>query len=152
MKVIRGVGKLVKPFVNFPSWMGLRQLSSSGKGIANTAKGIYQPDAGANKVVRKETFAQAVKRLNLSEQDLQQRLKTFWNMTLVYIFVALGLFGYGACLCFDGHFAAAFLSFILTALALSLALRQHFWYFQIKQRRLGCSMKEWFKGIFRGTK
>lgn len=151
MKVIRGVGKLVKPFVNFPSWMGLRQLSASGKGIANTAKSIYQP-GDPNRVIRKETFEQAVERLHLSEQDLQQRMKTFWNMTLVYLFVALGLFGYGASLCVDGYFAAGFLSFILTVLALSLALRQHFWYFQIKRRKLGCTMKEWFKGTFGGAK
>lgn len=146
MKIVRGIGKLAKPFVNFPQWMGWGQISSAGKTIKETGQSLFEKP----KANRQESFEQAVARMHLSEKDLQQRMQTFLRMTMIYGAFALALFAYVIYLVITAHFAAAFLSLILTVLALTLAFRQHFWYFQIKQRKLGCTVKEWFNSTFRG--
>lgn len=148
MKIIRGIGKATKPFVNFPAWMGLKQLSSSGKGIKDTAKSLLQQ----SKSTRKETFEEAVARLGLNEQVLKQRQQVFLRMAMAYGAMALSLFGYSVYLLVTMHIAAGFMTLVLTVLALTLAFRQHFWYFEIKQRKLGCTVKEWFFHLVRGAK
>lgn len=148
MKIIRGFGKVVKPFVNFPAWMGWQQISTTGKSIKDAAKLITKPAQAK----RKETFDEALQRLRLTENDLQQRAKLFRRMMMVYSGIALILFFYTIYLLAGAHLAAGLLSFVLTLLALSLAFRQHFWYFQVQQRKLGCTIKEWFNATFRGAK
>lgn len=148
MKIVRGVGKLVKPFVNFPSWMGWKQISTTGSTIKDTAKDLLRTP----KAKREETFAQAIERLHLTEADIQARMRTFKQLIIFYALIALGLFIYTIYLLIGSHVAAALLSFVLTFLALAFTFRQHFWYFQMKHRKLGCTIKEWFKGTLGGVK
>jgi intracellular multiplication protein IcmV len=140
MKIFRGISKVTKPFVNFPAWMGLKQISSSGKNIKETATALLRQ----TKSTRQETFEEAVKRLGLNEQILKQRQQMFFRMAVAYSVMALALFSYAVYLLITDHFAAGFMSLVLTVVLLTLAFRQHFWYFEIKQRRLGCTVKEWF--------
>lgn len=146
MKIVRGFGKMVKPFVNFPQWMGLGQITTVGKDIKDTTVSLLKQP----KAVRQETFEQAIARLRLSEKDLQQRMQYFLRMTMFYCGVAVLLFIYAIYLMFTGELAAFFLSFVLTLMALSFAFRQHFWYFQLKHRKLGCTVKDWLNGAFGG--
>jgi intracellular multiplication protein IcmV len=139
-KVGRGIGKTGKFLFNVPGWMGLKEIKASGKGIADTAKGLFY----TYKSDRQETFDEAVVRLHLSEQDIQQRMKGFFKAALVYTVIALGLFLYTIYLLIGVYLGAAIISFLLSLLALTLAFRQHFYYFQMKQRRLGCTIKQWF--------
>ncbi len=148
MKIVRGFGKIVRPFVNFPSWMGWRQISVTGAGIKETAKELLKTPQAKHQ----ETFEQAVQRLHLTEADLQQRMRTFKQLILFYALIAIALFIYTIYLLIGSHLAAALLSFILTVLALALAFRQHFWYYQMQHRKLGCTIKEWFKGTLGGVK
>jgi intracellular multiplication protein IcmV len=60
------------------------------------------------------------------------------------IVAALLLFAYMTYEIYFGYFLGALLSLVVAFLALALAFRYHFWFFQIKQRRLGCSVSEWF--------
>ena len=144
MKIMRGIGKVTKPFVNFPAWMGVKQIKAAGANIKDTAKSLLdQP-----KSTRTETFEQAVARLGLDEQTLKQRQQTFLRMAMFYAAIALGLFGYAIYLLVGANFLAGIMSLVLSLLALTLAFRQHFWYFQIKQRKLGCTVKEWFYNTF----
>jgi intracellular multiplication protein IcmV len=48
---------------------------------------------------------------------------------------------------FYGSYQAAIVSFIILWIALVLAFRYHFWYFQIKNRKLGCTVYEWYRGL-----
>lgn len=146
MKIARGFGKVIKPLVNFPAWMGWKQIKDGAVAIKAISKTLV-PSSKASR--RKETFEQAVARLRLSEADLQQRMKQFRMMALLYLAMGVGLFAYAIYLFINFSFMAGLLSSVLTALALALFFRQHFWYFQMKQRKLGCTVKEWFYGLFR---
>lgn len=146
---VKGIVKVTKPLVNFPAWMGLNQILSTAKGIKNTAKGLVET---TSKPVHDETFKEAIKRLHLSEKDIQQRQKTFYRNALIYAGIGLLLLGYAIYLVIGSHFAASFLSLVLFVLALALAFKQHFYYFQMKQRKLGCTVQDWLSAFFRGTK
>lgn len=144
MKIIRGIGKVIKPLVNFPAWMGWNQIKVSGNTIKEAAKLL----ADQPKSHRQENFQQAIARLRLSEADLAQRMTFFKRMAFFYLLVAIGLFGYAVYMVIGEYWAAALLSTVLTVLAAVLALRQHFWYYQMKKRKLGCTLKEWWQDTF----
>ncbi|MGB6976554.1 MAG: type IVB secretion system protein IcmV [Gammaproteobacteria bacterium] len=143
----RGLGKVAKPLVNFPRWMDLRSVSTTAKDIGKMAKGLFVPQ----QATRQETFEEAVKRLHLTEENIQERMKTLLRLTLVYCLIAVALGTYTGYLLVNGRILAALLSFTLTFLSLAFAFREHFWYYQMKQRRLGCGIKEWFIAIFGGA-
>jgi len=143
MKIVRGLGKLVKPFVNVPSWMGWKDLKSTGTNIKDTAKALLETE----KAQRTETFQQAVARFGLNPEQLAQKQKDYLNAALLYSGIGIALFLYAVYLFIFGHLAAGFLTLVLTVLAAVLAFRQHFFYYQIKRHKLGCTIKEWFRDL-----
>lgn len=151
MKIFRRIGKTVKPLINFPAWMGWNQIAQGGKTIKDAAKSLME-NTKADPGRRKETFEQAVARLRLSPDDLKQRMKQFRMMAIFYAVISLALFVYAIYLFINLSVMGGILSTVLTALAAALAFRQHFWYFQMKQRKLGCTVKEWFHGTFGGAR
>ena len=98
----------------------------------------------------KESFEEAVIRLNLAETDLLQQKKTFMRTALIMLASAVLLFFYTIFQLLYGSWHSAALSLIITALACVLAFRYHFWFYQITTRTLGCSTKSWFlHGVLR---
>lgn len=135
--------------LNPKQWIGFNQLQSDSKTLGSIAKSVFQRSKEAEK---KETFEEALKRFNLTEEDLKKRMHS--AKQLVMIFVAFGgaLFAYMIYQWSSGHFTEGFICLILSALTLSYAFREHFNLFQMRQRRLGCTYKEWFKSTFMGSK
>lgn len=99
-----------------------------------------------------ETFKQAVAKFDLDETAL--KTKSMGLKRLSYILVTMAGFLFLYCLyqfCF-GSFRSALIAFVEVGVALVLAFRYHFWHFQIEHRKLGCSIKEWFKESFTGER
>src|SRR5262245_15392808 len=90
MKVTKTLGRIVKPFVNFPRWMGLGQIRATAASI----KKMFQDLRIHRPPVREETFEEAKQRLNLSEEDIQSRLKSCFWLSILYSFIALLLLIY----------------------------------------------------------
>lgn len=99
-----------------------------------------------------ETFEEAVKRMRLSEQDLEDRKKLFLRQTLIYLGVAFLVAGYGVYLAFQQSLMGMSLSLVVAALSFSYAFRSHFWLFQVKQKKLGCTFKEYLNSSVKGEK
>lgn len=135
-----GVKKTVKSLFNFSAWMGADELRRSGSNIKQLAKSIFS----VRNAQYEETFEQAVQRFNLSEADLKEREKAFGWMALFYGVLMGVLLAYMAYLWVWGTWSSVLMTLILSAVMASLAFRQHFWYFQVRERRLGCTFKEWF--------
>ncbi|HBI22042.1 MAG TPA: type IV secretion protein IcmV [Legionella sp.] len=92
-----------------------------------------------------ETFAEAQERLQLTADDLLNRKKALFRSSLLMIFIAGLILIYILYNLFHAHFLAAGMSLIALSIALVLAFRYHFWYFQIKKQKLGCTLREWFQ-------
>ncbi len=73
-------------------------------------------------------------------------------MALLYFAIAVGLFVYTIVLLSSYVFLGSLVSLILVVVALALAYREHFWFTQMKHRRLGLKFQDWLDYTFRGKK
>lgn len=150
-KVFRSIGKVFKPLVNFPLWLGWKQISSSTKDIKETAEFIFNKSDPKEK--KKETFEQAVYRLRLDEKDIHRRAMNFLRLAIFYLVFSFVLFIYAIYLFLEtSHLLAVAMTFALSIVLLAYAYREHFWYFQLKKRKFGCTLKEWVAFTFKGAK
>lgn len=90
-----------------------------------------------------ETFEEAMQRLELTEADLALRKKEFTRLFYFFIVLAVIILAYALFMAYRGSLVTALIAFCLSVYALSQAFRFHFWLFQLKHRKLGCTIKEW---------
>lgn len=147
MKIASGVKKVVKPFVDVPTWLGYRQLADSTKSIWDVLKNLFVPQ----KAGPQEDFSAAMARFNLSETDVQQRANAFTRLALIFLFIACGVFAYAIYMIWEGSIRGTLASLAITLIAIAFAFRYHFWSFQIKQRKLGCTLRDWLDSGFAGS-
>lgn len=144
MGFFRTTGRVLKPLVNVPAWMGLRQISETGQVIGQITRNIFTMPEKNGYV---ESFEEAVNRMGLTETDIERKTKVFLIGSLMYASAAVAMLVYSFYLIKSGHLGGAWMCFCLTALLGSLTFRESFSFFQIKSRRLGCSFFDWYKGI-----
>ena len=97
--------------------------------------------------VQPETFEEALQRLSLTEAELDKRYHFFKRSFYMLLMVSLVLFYYAFYVLFTGHFITFLLAFAVTLLAAAQAFKRHFWMFQVRQRRLGCTFREWWQDL-----
>ena len=101
---------------------------------------------------RTETFEQCLKRLGITEAQLQKRMRSSLQIILFCLGLGVAIIIYAFYLWSQGMLMAGFTSLILGGLLGSYAFREHFNYFQMKKRQLGCSLKDWVKFMIGGGK
>jgi len=128
---------------NVQRWFSLPTIIISTKIFWKFARDIFvrQPSMAATS----ETFEEAVKRFSLTEEDIKQRGKAFLRNSLMFLFISMILFFYTIYLLVNAYLLATFISALLTILVLVYAYREHFWYTQIKHRKLGLNFKIWWQ-------
>ncbi len=130
-----------KPAVDFPSWMGFKQIAGLSAGIIGNLKQAFGVKKEADHA---ETFDQAVARLQLTEEAIAAQGKNFLRLTLIFALIGLAILGYAIFLLWDGLIAGGCLAIILAVLSFANGFRYHFWYFQVKHCKLGCTVREWW--------
>jgi intracellular multiplication protein IcmV len=111
-------------------------------GVASNLSGL----SGEEGAKEKETFAEAVERYGLSEKDLKVKYKGFINQAYLFLFFALLVICYAIYLVFQHHILSGLVTFAMAVMLMILGLRSHFWAFQISQRKIGCTWREWLNG------
>jgi len=139
----RRIRGFAKTFVNFPRWMGVDDLKVTGKRIGSMATYLMTPA----KAKHHESFEEAKERLGLTEKDIAERMKSFLFQARIIAIVAFVLFSYAVYLFVANYYVAGCMAVLITGVAVSLAVKEHFRYFQMKQRRLGCTLGQWFKAF-----
>lgn len=135
--------KFIKTFLNVPRWIGVDQLAAAGSTIKSLAKTLIT----VKKPQFEETFEEAVKRMGLTEKDLEAKQKNLLILAMIYLVSAIGMLAYGWFLFSKGYFLATVSAVSLSVLLAAFFFREHFWYVQIKNKRLGYSFKEWLHSI-----
>jgi intracellular multiplication protein IcmV len=138
------IKKIIKPLVDVPTWIGYRQLAAANRSIFSFAKKCLLPEeAGVQ-----ESFSTAFARLQLTEADLAARIKVFKRLQWLWMILFLVSIAYGVYLLSEhalrGFFPCLGFSFVI----LTQVFRYHFWIFQIRHRRLGCTFREWLDTSF----
>jgi intracellular multiplication protein IcmV len=134
----------IKNFMDLPRWAGVSSLKAGGQSIKSLAKSLFivkRPEI-------EETFEAAVKRLGLTEESIAHRQRWYAITATIYLVAAILMLVYCAHLFWLGHHLSLITSVALTAVLLSFFFRDHFWYTQMKNRRLGFTFKEWVQSVF----
>lgn len=140
MRITRYLGRKLKFLVDFPAWMSWGEIKTHTGNMKHIVVDTFKRDQAPP---RSERFEDAVQRLGLSEADLERRAKLFLGTSLFYLTIGILLFAYTVFLSLKHGLASALVALAVTALAMSLAFRESFFRFQIKQRKLGCTVREW---------
>lgn len=148
MGVLSGLGRMIKPLVNVPKWMNTKQISKDASYIGQTAKDLFK----VKHAQRQESFTEARERLQLTDQQLRQRYQEFRRLMLIFLVLGVGLAIYALWHWLAFNFFAGLLSTVVTGIALVQAFRFHFWMYQIKQQKLGCTFKAYFYAAILGRK
>jgi intracellular multiplication protein IcmV len=151
MGIKSGFKKTFGTGLNPKQWVGSDQLKKDSKTLAKMVGSVLKRSKKAAKT--KETFEEAVSRFNLTPDDIKKRMKSAKEIVMILLVASAFLVVYAVYQWFFlGHFIAGFTCLILTVLTLSYAFREHFHLFQMRQRRLGCSYKEWLNSTFKRVK
>lgn len=133
--VVKGTKKAAR---GVASGADMPMLKKSFGFIQTIFVGVFKRESGTI-----ETFDEAVERLKLTPEALAERKKIFKVQMLIYALGAVGVGAYTVYLMVHGHWYSVALSFLIVVFLVVSTLRSHFWIFQIKQRKLGCTLQEW---------
>ncbi len=142
------IGSYFRRMFDLRRWSDWDRTKINGRYLWQSVKKYFVPQDSK----KNESFESAKVRMNLSEPDLLLREKALLRLCLWMCFLAFCLMIYALFNLYQFHLRSFFASFMLVGLALTLAFRYHFWYFQIKARKLGCSIREWYQQGLRGKK
>jgi len=141
----KGLGSGLSP----KKWIGYDQLRSDSHSLGKICKSVLNRSKDETK---KESFEQAIKRLDLKEEDIKKRIKSAKELVMIFLGLGALLILYTIYQWTAGHFVNGFICFILSLLTFVYSFREHFNLFQMRQRRLGCTYAEWIKSTFKGSK
>lgn len=125
--------------VRVDQWLNFPLLKNTFKSTTQSAADLLKK----NEARQEETYDEALINYHLSEKDINARKKEFARLFTIYIIIALLIFSYAIYIIINGNFWGFFIAFALTLYALAQAFKYHFWLFQIKQKKLGCTFREW---------
>jgi intracellular multiplication protein IcmV len=137
-KIVKGT---VKTVANVPAWLGYQLIKENTQGMVEFIKPVLTPVEAK----RKETFEEALIRLNITEADLVARQRRLQVSSWIFIFFSICLFAYAMYMLWHGYVFVMLISLALTGLAVIKACFYRFWIFQIRNRRLGCTFGEWWR-------
>ncbi len=132
---------------NVRTWIDFDRMKSFTTYLTNGFRKMFIPQEEGSG----ESFEEAMVRMNLNEKDLQSRQTALYRLSWFMCLAAILIFAYAVYHLVSGSYRATIISFAVMLIALALAFRYHFWYFQIKERKLGCTLKDWYrKGLMGG--
>jgi intracellular multiplication protein IcmV len=73
----------------------------------------------------------------------------FFKLAIFYVAMAAFLFIYMGLMLAKRHYGIALMVTGLMSICLAQAFKYHFWYFQIRQQKLGCTVSQWLKFVLR---
>lgn len=142
------IARVFNRIVNVRKWADWERTKAFTLYLGNGFLRLFVPEKNPGA----ESFDSAMTRLKISDVDLLLKQKALFRLSIVMTSLAGLIFIYSGYQLFFGAFKAAIVSLVVAMIALVLAFRYHFWYFQIKKRKLGCTFNEWFKQGLMGEK
>lgn len=129
-----------KTFFNPTDWIGYNELKTQNLTIWDTVRGLFYPP----KPRREESFENAVTRLHLKEEDIKEAEQDYFYFAVGFLILSIlsVLISIAVGILYQ-TIAGFILGLAMGLLFLGQAFRNHFFYFQIKNRKLGCTLEDW---------
>ena len=141
----RTVRRSFQRFFDVSSWLGTAEIKKNTSNLKSLAVTLFTVE----KPQRRETFDEAVARYQLSEEDIKKRQQAFFQLAMLYlagftldIFYVIYLFS-------TQRYMPAAMGLAFSGVLFSMFFRQHFWYTQMKNRRLGFTFQQWVLSLFK---
>lgn len=132
-----------KTFFNPAGWLGYNELKTYNSIIWSNLKELTTIE----KPQRTETFEEAMQRLDLTDTDVQETSNRYLLYAIIFVSLGALAFAIGFVFLIGYHtFSGFVLAMACVAILLTYAFRFHFWHFQIKHRKLGCTFDDWWSG------
>lgn len=139
---IRGILKTFLP----SGWLygEVEDLKDQNKSLYRILKSLFTKDTP----VREESFADAMVRLNLTEEYVKRTAATYHIYAILFFILGLAIFTYGFYVLFaHSTLSGWLLSMAASGLCLAQAFRFDFWSYQMRVRKLGVSFNEWLESV-----
>jgi intracellular multiplication protein IcmV len=144
MSSFKIIKKTVTAGWNVSAWVGLKQIKENCLMIKDLAKGAFSTGKEPVEIAKGESFAGAMQRLGLTEADLQDRIKKCSQIIFFCGLLSIPMLAYTIYIFCSHFYLSGLVCLMLTFVLWAYAFREHFSRFQLQQRRLGCSLQEWF--------
>lgn len=142
------IGSFLTKIFNVKSWLDWQRIQAFTLYLLQGARRLFVLEETTDTA----SFEAVKKRLKLTDSELLARQKGLFRLAIIMVSLAFALFLYALYLFYSASFKAGALCLVVTSIALALAFRYHFWYFQMKEKKLGCTFHEWFKKGLMGEK
>ena len=143
-RIVKVLGRIF----NVRYWFDWERVKAFSLYLTQGFRQLFIPSKNA----KGQSFKEATRAMHLNEEALLTKQKALWRLSVFMLVLAILIFIYTIYQLLYGSYHAMFVSLVVTLIALTLAFRYHFWYFQIKQKKLGCSIGEWFRQGVLGEK
>lgn len=141
----KGLRFWTRSIFNVPRWIGWNDLRNNAATISGMYKTLFRSRPVSS---YRETFEEAIERLGMSEADIERVCQQYYQRSLIFLSVMfLGIF-YHVYLLYHRYWSAGIVMMSIDFMLFSFWFREHFWYTQIKRRRLGFTFTEWAKSCF----
>lgn len=140
----KGKRSFLKRHFNVTEWMGLDDVFTRLRLLPSLFHGLTT----VKKSLHKETFEEAVVRLNLSNKDIIAKQKSFFNAAIVFFICGICTVAYSISFFYSHQWQGCMLAIMVSMIFFAHAFQTHFWYTQMRQRRLGLTVREWLCTFF----
>ena len=141
-KTVRGS---FKRFFDVGSWLGVEEIKRNTGNLTSLARSLFT----VQKPEIKESFEEAVQRYNLKNSDLEEKKDQFFRVAMLYLAAFFCMLIYSLYLYVQGLYRPTFMALAFSCVLFSMFFREHFWYTQLKHKRLGFTFTEWVLSIFK---
>jgi len=94
-------------------------------------------------------FDEVVKRYQLNDEDIKEKIKFLKFNFICYICAFFAIFSYGVYQFSKANFFVSLVIFCISLIAFSLSFRYHFYLTLIQNKRLNCTLRDWFTLTFK---
>ena len=122
------------------SWDFVKKNTQDNVQLVKSAFSVQEP-------TRKESFSQAVHRHALTQKDIEKIKNRYTLFSYAYTTVGVSLILYGIQAFMQNLLVQAIGIVCLSAFVFSMAFRYNFWAFQIREKKLGCTLREWWNHL-----
>ena len=130
-------------FLNVSDWLGTSEIKRNASNLRSMAKSMFT----VTKPESKETFEGAVAKYNLDDKALERKKKYFFTAAMIYLLLFFSFICYFGYLVYKKNFMTSFSTLCISLIPLALFFKSHFWYTQIKYKRLGFTFSEWLASL-----
>ena len=116
---------------------GLKEISGNYQSIKEIAKGFYDYNTQKIEKVGNKKF------VYVPVAFLNKRARDFRNLFLLFCLILLLSVVYLVVTLSHHLWYTSLLVFCFSLFITALCFRYHFWWFQVKKRKLGCTFDEW---------